>query len=71
MNYVHPLNEHNKKLSNYAVENVMASFRSDRREAFVISKGYGMGDPLAPSKSEENSGGGRLVPPGGRGITRQ
>ena len=48
----------------------MESFLSDCREAFVISGCYGMGDPLAPSESEENSGGGRLVPPAGRGITR-
>ena len=48
----------------------MTSFRSDWREALVISVGYGMGDPLAPSESEENSGGGRLVPPKGRGFTR-
>ena len=46
--------------SNFGIVNVMTSFRSDRREAFVISVGYGMGDPLAPSESEENSGGGRL-----------
>ena len=47
----------------------MKSFLSDCRpatssaesEAFVISWCYGMGDPLAPSVSEENSGGGRLV----------
>ncbi len=47
--------------SNIGLVNVMTSFRSDRREAFVISEGYGMGDPLAPSESEENSGGGRLA----------
>jgi len=31
-------------------------------EAFVISRRYGMGDPLAPSEVEGNSGGGRHHP---------
>ena len=35
-------------------------FRSDWREGFLISRSYGMGDPMAPSKGEGNSeGGGR------------
>ena len=41
---------------------VMRSFRSDRWEAYVISNSYGMGNPLAPSKFEGNSGGGRHHP---------
>ena len=53
------------RISHYERVNVMAFFRSDRREAFVISMGYGMGDPLAPSECEENSGGGRLAAAGG------
>ena len=40
----------------------MRSFRGDCREAYVISNSYGMGDPLAPSKVEGNSGGGRHHP---------
>ena len=43
-------------MSNFGIVNVMMSFRSDWRKAFVISMGYGMGDPLAPSESEENRG---------------
>jgi hypothetical protein len=43
-------------------ENGDKSFQSDCRKAYVISKSYGMGDPLAPSEAEENSGGGRLHP---------
>ncbi len=41
---------------------VVMSFLSDCREAFVVSGGYGMGDPLAPSKVEGNVGGGRTPP---------
>jgi len=38
-------------------------FLSDWREVFVISRRYGMGDPLAPDpKGRENSGGGRHHP---------
>jgi hypothetical protein len=33
-------------------------FCSDWREAFLISRGYGMGDPMATSGSEGNSEGG-------------
>ena len=33
-------------------------FCSEWREAFLISGGYGMGDPMAPSDSEGNSEGG-------------
>ena len=40
----------------------MVSFRNDWREAYVISYSYGMGDPLAPSEAEGNSGGGRHHP---------
>ncbi len=39
----------------------MRSFQSDCREAYVISNSYGMGDPLAPSEVEGNSGGGRFT----------
>ncbi|MCD4717983.1 MAG: hypothetical protein K8R45_14740, partial [Desulfobacterales bacterium] len=41
---------------------VMRSFPSDCREAFVISLGYGMGDPLAPSQRRGEQGGGRHHP---------
>ena len=40
----------------------MGAFLSDWREAFVISKSYGMGDPLAPIRRIEEQGGGRLHP---------
>ncbi len=40
----------------------MRPFLIDCREAFVISRCYGMGDPLAPSEVEGNSGGGRHHP---------
>ena len=43
---------------------VMVSFRSDCREAYVISKSYGMGDPLDSRFREA----GRTVE--GGGITR-
>jgi hypothetical protein len=33
-------------------------FWSDWREAFLISRSYGMGDPMAPSEGEGNSAGG-------------
>jgi len=33
-------------------------FCSDWREAFLISRSYGMGDPMAPSEREGNSEGG-------------
>ncbi len=39
----------------------MKSFRGDWWEAYVISNSYGMGDPLAPSEAEGNSGGGRFT----------
>jgi hypothetical protein len=41
----------------------MGSFLSDCWEAFVISLGYGMGDPLAPAPKERGEqGGGRHHP---------
>jgi hypothetical protein len=40
----------------------MRSFPRDCREAFVISLGYGMGDPLAPSQRRGEQGGGRHHP---------
>jgi hypothetical protein len=43
----------------------MKSFLSDCREAFVISRSYGMGDPLAPSEGEGNREGGGLPASGG------
>ena len=42
---------------------VMKSFLSDWREAFVVSGGYGMGDPLAPSGVEGNREGGGITRP--------
>jgi len=41
----------------------MKSFLSDCREAFVISRSYGMGDPLAPSEVEGNREGGGFTRP--------
>ena len=41
----------------------MRSFLSDCRQAFVISLGYGMGDPLAPSEVEGNREGGGITRP--------
>ena len=40
---------------------VMRSFLSDCQEAFVISNGLGMGDPLAPIGTIGEQGGGRLA----------
>jgi hypothetical protein len=42
---------------------VMRSFLSDCREAFVISRSYGMGDPLDPSEVEGNREGGGFTRP--------
>jgi hypothetical protein len=43
----------------------MMSFPSDWWEAFVISRCYEMGDPLAPSEVEGNREGGGLSALGG------
>jgi hypothetical protein len=40
----------------------MMSFLSDWWEAFVISRRYEMGDPLAPSEVEGNREGGEASP---------
>ncbi len=40
------------------MKKVMTSFLSDWWEAFVISRCYEMGDPLAPSEVEGNREGG-------------
>jgi len=47
--------------SRWPQNKAMKGFLSDWWEAFVISWSYGMGDPLAPSEVEGNSGGGRLA----------
>jgi len=46
------------------LKKVMTSFLSDWWEAFVISRCYEMGDPLAPSEVEGNREGGGLYASG-------
>ena len=43
-------------------------FWSDWREAFLISRSYGVGDPMAPSEGEGNSEGEGMSRPGDFGT---
>ena len=60
--FIRLMNTSHKEIFSHTKRMMMRFFLGDCREAYVVSNSYGMGDPLAPSEVEGNSGGVRHHP---------